>query len=150
MIMSSPTTLDYERMSRRDSSSSTKRRPRLLRACVTEPSLTASNASRDALANPQSSRRATDLLSRVVFTGGSSPESLYRGGSSPPSSSQSPFFERMARTDELCSSPTSHSETMDDVHTRPHGSDRYFSFPRFDTWDADGQEGKDGNLQATG
>ncbi|KAL8316999.1 hypothetical protein RB597_000744 [Gaeumannomyces tritici] len=140
MIMSSPTTSDYERMARRDSSSSTKRRPRLLRACVTEPSLTASNASRDALANPQSSRRATDLLSRVVFTGGSSPDSA----------SQNPFYERMARTDELCSSPTSHSETMDDVHTRPHGSDRYFSFPRFDTWEVDGQEGKDGNLQAAG
>lgn len=58
-------------MSRRDSirSNSGGRRPRLLRSSATEPSLTASTASRNALATPQSSRRATDLLNQVAYSG---------------------------------------------------------------------------------
>jgi hypothetical protein len=40
-------------------------RPRL-RSCVTAPSITTSNACREALASPQSAERATDLLSRVA------------------------------------------------------------------------------------
>lgn len=59
-------------MSRRDSIRSNSgggRRPRLLRSSATEPSLTASTASRNALATPQSSRRATDLLNQVAYSG---------------------------------------------------------------------------------
>lgn len=57
-------------MSRRDSirSNSGGRRPRLLRSSATEPSITASTASRNALATPQSARRATDLLNQVAFS----------------------------------------------------------------------------------
>lgn len=43
-------------------------RPRL-RACVTAPSITTSNACREALTSPKSAEKATDLLNRVaVFT----------------------------------------------------------------------------------
>jgi hypothetical protein len=57
---------DYNR--RRDSSphNTSRRRPKLLRACATEPSITASNASCGALATPDSTRRATELLNRVA------------------------------------------------------------------------------------
>ncbi len=105
-------------MQRRDSSTSTgKRRPRLLRACATEPSITTSVVSRGALANPQSSRRATDLLSRVAYISGTSPESLYRG-SSPPSA-QSPIYDRIERVDSLSSSPTSHNPNLDEIRPYP-------------------------------
>ncbi|KAI1391141.1 uncharacterized protein F4822DRAFT_175611 [Hypoxylon trugodes] len=53
-----------------------RRRPRLLRACATEPSITTSNACKGVLTTPNTSRRATDLLSRVaVSNANSSPSS---------------------------------------------------------------------------
>ncbi|TPX15139.1 uncharacterized protein E0L32_004697 [Thyridium curvatum] len=122
-------------MQRRESSrSSSKRRPRLLRAAATEPSITTSNASRGAMASPQSARRATDLLNQMAYVSTSTPESPFRG-SSPPSA-QSPIYER---ANVLGSSPTSRSETMDDLRPHPY-SGRYYSFPSFDTWDPDQQE----------
>ena len=53
---------------RRDSSTHNdkRRRPQLLRAAATEPSISASNASRSALASPKPTHRATDILSRVA------------------------------------------------------------------------------------
>ncbi|KAI6355866.1 hypothetical protein MCOR25_008072 [Pyricularia grisea] len=140
--MSSPGSSDYMRMGRRDSaSSSTKRssRPRLLRASATEPSLSASTATHGAaLASPphSSSRRATDILNRVAYISGTSPPS-----------GQSPLYEGMnERTDTLSSSPTSHS--TDEYYTRPHASERYFSFPSFDTWE--GQEDNKDNEDKSG
>lgn len=81
-------------MSRRDSirSNSSSRRPRLLRSSATAPSITASTASRNALATPQTSRRATDLLNQVAFSTSppnsasplsQSPSSLYEEASLP-------------------------------------------------------------------
>ena len=126
-------------MQRRDSSTcSSKRRPRLLRASATEPSINTSNVSRGALANPQATRRATDLLNQVAFVSSSSSDSLYRG-SSPPST-QGPLYERLERerAEVLSSSPTSHCGSIDE--TRPYPSSRYFSFPSFDTWDPQEKE----------
>ncbi|ELQ43609.1 hypothetical protein OOU_Y34scaffold00140g17 [Pyricularia oryzae Y34] len=142
--MSSPGSSDYMRMGRRDSaSSSTKRssRPRLLRASATEPSLSASTATHGALASPphSSSRRATDILNRVAYISGTSPPS-----------GQSPLYEGMnERNDTLSSSPTSHS--TDEYYTRPppkDASERYFSFPSFDTWE--GQEDNKDNEDKSG
>lgn len=70
-IMSSPS--DSHRLARRDSSpradrSSSRRRPRLLRACATEPSITTSSACKGVLTSPNSSRRATELLNRVAVS----------------------------------------------------------------------------------
>ncbi|ROW08884.1 hypothetical protein VMCG_02798 [Cytospora schulzeri] len=63
-------------MQRRDSSRSNGgRRPRLLRSSATEPSITTSTASRNALATPGSSRRATDLLNQVAESGSPPPTS---------------------------------------------------------------------------
>lgn len=167
--MTTPSPDTRRSMQRRDSSrSNSQRRPRLLRACATEPSITTSNASRGVLASPQSARRATDLLSQVAYS--SSPDSLYRG-SSPPSS-QSPIYDRMEREAILGSSPTRHGEVLDEVHeVRPHpcpycpfhaggrgepaadltpstDSGRYYSFPSFDTWDADQQEKEEGGTKS--
>ncbi|ORY72038.1 uncharacterized protein BCR38DRAFT_26127 [Pseudomassariella vexata] len=69
-MMASPTT-EAHRLTRRDSSprasrNSSRRRPRLLRACATEPSITTSSACKGVLASPNSSRRATELLNRVA------------------------------------------------------------------------------------
>lgn len=70
--MASPS-LETHRLTRRDSSprperNSSRRRPRLLRACATEPSITTSNACKGVLTSPNSSRRATELLSRVAVS----------------------------------------------------------------------------------
>ena len=78
---------------RRESSrSSTSRRPRLMRACATEPSITTSNVSRGPVPT-QSNKRATDLLSQVAYVSGSPPDSLYRGSSR--SSTQSTIYDRL-------------------------------------------------------
>ncbi|KAK0635478.1 hypothetical protein B0T17DRAFT_503008 [Bombardia bombarda] len=133
---------DARRMQRRDSStrsSSSQRRPRLLRATATEPSITTSNASRNALANSQSSRRATELLSRVAFFSGSPPDSVIRSAS--PLSARTAMFESMEHRHqgELSSSPVSSPDSFDDMHIRPH-TGRYFSFPSFDMYEAGEQE----------
>ncbi|KAI0167048.1 hypothetical protein GGR52DRAFT_575014 [Hypoxylon sp. FL1284] len=89
-----------------------RRRPRLLRACATEPSITTSNACKGLLTSPNTSRRATDLLSRVAIS----------NASSSPSSTRSFGLEsadaREARLTEATSNPGC-----------------YFSFPSFDAWD---------------
>ncbi|KAM7194768.1 hypothetical protein V8F20_007788 [Naviculisporaceae sp. PSN 640] len=127
---------ETRRMQRRDSStrSSSQRRPRLMRASATEPSIATSNASRNALANCQSSRRATELLSRVAFISGSPPDSVTRSTS--PLSTRTSMFDNQS---ELSSSPVSHPDGFDDIY--PHsGSGRYFSFPSFDMYEAGQQE----------
>ncbi|KAK4229863.1 hypothetical protein QBC38DRAFT_358520 [Podospora fimiseda] len=126
------------RMERRDSSdrNASKRRPRLLRASATEPSITTSNASRDALAN-ESSRRATELLTRA-FVSGSPPDSVLRSTS--PISLRSSMFDTLDRQGELSSSPVSQPDAFDDLQ-RPF-SGRYFSFPSFDEY-VESHQGED-------
>ncbi|KAI0408143.1 hypothetical protein F4802DRAFT_453769 [Xylaria palmicola] len=101
---------------RRDSASSNKslsgRRPRLLRAYATEPSITAENSCKGLLtSSTYSSRRATELLNRVAVSSNST---------SPTSTS----------------SRSSVSEPERSTETN-HESDSacYFSFPSFDTWE---------------
>ncbi|KAK4219386.1 hypothetical protein QBC37DRAFT_134887 [Rhypophila decipiens] len=127
---------ETRRMQRRDSStrSSSQRRPRLLRATATEPSIATSNASRNALTNCQSSRRATELLSRVAFISGSPPDSVTRSTS--PLSTRTSMFDGQS---DMSLSPVSHSDGFDDIH-RPSYSGRYFSFPSFDMYEAGQQE----------
>ncbi|KAK5662745.1 hypothetical protein OQA88_6152 [Cercophora sp. LCS_1] len=122
-------------MSRRDSSarSSSKRRPRLLRAAATEPSITTSNARGNSLASSQS-RRATDLLSRVAFISGSPPDSVIRSPS--PLSTRTAMFDNADRRSELSSSPISQPDSFDELHHGPY-SGRYFSFPSFDMYETD-------------
>ncbi|KAK4459970.1 hypothetical protein QBC42DRAFT_111102 [Cladorrhinum samala] len=117
-------------MQRRDSADriASKRRPRLLRASATEPSITTSNASRNALAN-QSSRRAAELLTRA-FISSSPPDSILRSTS--PISVRSSMFDSVDRRGELSSSPISQPDAYDDLQ-RPF-SGRYFSFPSFDEY----------------
>ncbi|AEO56367.1 hypothetical protein MYCTH_2314610 [Thermothelomyces thermophilus ATCC 42464] len=129
---------DSRRMQRRDSSvrSSSTRRPRLLRATATEPSITTSNASPNALAT-QPGRRATELLSRVAFVSGSPPDSILRSPSL--LSTRSSVYDGGDRHSELSSSPDSNADAFDDLHRHPF-SGRYFSFPSFDLYEASQQD----------
>ncbi|KAH6658385.1 hypothetical protein BKA67DRAFT_674394 [Truncatella angustata] len=134
--MSSPST-ESHRLVRRDSSpraarSSSRRRPRLLRACATEPSITTSSACKGVLTSPNSSRRATELLSRVAVNNAavlsSSPNSTRSFGAVDYEGSGLTEAEKreLLRSD-----------------SNPY-SVGYFSFPSFDTWDIEQQqEGKD-------
>ncbi|KAI1449779.1 hypothetical protein F5Y02DRAFT_413460 [Annulohypoxylon stygium] len=69
-------------VTRRESSprpkSAERRRPRLLRACATEPSITTSNACKGVLTSPNMNRRATELLSRVAISNANSSPSSTR------------------------------------------------------------------------
>ncbi|KAK4104993.1 hypothetical protein N658DRAFT_196944 [Parathielavia hyrcaniae] len=132
---SSPT-----RMQRRDSSerSFCSRRPRLLRATATEPSITTSNASPNALATPPG-RRASELLSRVAFVSGSPPDSVLRSASM--LSTRSSMYDSVDRHSELSSSPVSQPELFDDMNTHSC-SGRYFSFPSFDLYEENHQDEK--------
>ncbi|KXX81734.1 hypothetical protein MMYC01_200707 [Madurella mycetomatis] len=134
---------DSGRMQRRDSADRTcgSRRPRLMRASATEPSITTSNVSRDALAT-QSGRRATELLSRVAFVSSSPPDSVLRSTSL--LSSRSSMYDSVDRQGELSSSPGSSPDGFDELH--PHQfSGRYFSFPSFDMYEASQQDGEKEN-----
>ncbi|KAI0129262.1 hypothetical protein F4776DRAFT_162328 [Hypoxylon sp. NC0597] len=91
-----------------------RRRPRLLRACATEPSITTSNACKGVLTSPNTNRRATELLSRVAVS----------NANSSPSSTRS-FGIDSAEAREARLTDTAHD---------PH-SVCYFSFPSFDAWE---------------
>ncbi|KAI1662979.1 hypothetical protein F4813DRAFT_342560 [Daldinia decipiens] len=91
-----------------------RRRPRLLRACATEPSITTSNACKGLLTSPNTSRRATDLLSRVAIS---------NANSSPSSTRSFALDSSEMREARLSDSPRD-----------PH-SVCYFSFPSFDAWE---------------
>ncbi|KAH6698697.1 hypothetical protein EV126DRAFT_51401 [Verticillium dahliae] len=125
-------------MGRRDSSPRMEhpRRPRL-RSCVTEPSITTSNASRGAFASPQSSQRATELLTRVVvssptadFTREPTSQRIDCRGATV--STGSPTIVAVPR-------PSRAGREMSD--TSPSYSDCYFSFPNFDAWDGEDDTG---------
>ncbi|AEO62805.1 uncharacterized protein THITE_2107426 [Thermothielavioides terrestris NRRL 8126] len=125
---------DSGRMQRRDSSnrSLSSRRPRLLRASATEPSITTSNASPNALST-QPGRRATELLTRMAFVSGSPPDSMLRSASI--LSTRSSMFDNVDRQGELSSSPVSQADSFEDRDPHPY-SGRYFSFPSFDLYEA--------------
>ncbi|KAL2266522.1 hypothetical protein VTJ83DRAFT_5874 [Remersonia thermophila] len=127
--MASPTRSDSRR---RDSSDRSvgARMPRLLRATVTtEPSITTSTASPNALAT-QPSRRASELLSRVAFVSGSPPDTTFRRTS---------MYDSVDRHHEdLSSSPVSQPESFDELHGHEYGA-RYFSFPSFDLYESSQQ-----------
>ncbi|KAI1736169.1 hypothetical protein F4680DRAFT_266849 [Xylaria scruposa] len=102
---------------RRDSASSNKslgsRRPRLLRSYATEPSINTENACKGLLTSPTySSRRAAELLNRVVVSSSNSV--------SPTSTS--------SRNSVLV------SERLSETNHESYSA-CYFSFPSFDTWD---------------
>ncbi|KAK0739184.1 hypothetical protein B0T21DRAFT_284448 [Apiosordaria backusii] len=139
-MMASLTFTPDSRMQRRDSSdrSASKRRPRLLRASATEPSITTSNASRNALCS-QSDRRATDLLTRA-FVSGSPP------GSTSPLSVRPSMFDSVDRQQELSVSPVSQPDSYDELQ-RPF-SGRYFSFPSFDDYEGSQQDDKESDIKS--
>ncbi|KAK3903341.1 hypothetical protein C8A05DRAFT_32923 [Staphylotrichum tortipilum] len=137
-----PATSGSSRMQRRDSSD---RRPRLLRASATEPSITTSNASPNALAT-QPGRRASELLSRVAFVSGSPPDSILRSASI--ISTRSSMYDSVDRHSELSSSPVSQPDSFDEMHSNPY-SGRYFSFPSFDLYEGNQQdEEKEGEAKS--
>ncbi|KAI0540946.1 hypothetical protein GGR58DRAFT_70752 [Xylaria digitata] len=114
---------------RRDSASSTKslsgRRPRLLRAYATEPSITTENACRGLLTSPTySTRRATELLNRVAVSNSNS--------TSPTSTSSRNSVLEPERLTE-----TNHQSY----------SACYFSFPSFDTWEEQRQQDEEKTLE---
>ena len=147
-----------ESASRPRNSSSSRRpsRPRLLRACVTEPSITTSNSCSGVLTATNTNGRATELLSRVAVSNSTS-EGLLRMPPSSPSSTRSFGLEPEEGTDRRL------SETAQRTLMHPNGQQRlsppggccyllqinygvvsltlesdsacYFSFPSFDTWE---------------
>jgi hypothetical protein len=133
--MASPSS-ETHRLTRRDSSprperNSSRRRPRLLRACATEPSITTSNACKGVLTSPNSSRRATELLSRVAVSHAATNPGML--GSSPNSARSFGIAEGLTEAEkrELLRSDSN-----------PYSA-CYFSFPSFDAWDGEQQdEGK--------
>nr|XP_036583099.1 uncharacterized protein CTRU02_07179 [Colletotrichum truncatum]KAF6791995.1 hypothetical protein CTRU02_07179 [Colletotrichum truncatum] len=108
-----------------------RRRPRLLRASATEPSITTtSNASRGAMSSPQSAQRATELLNRVAIYSGPAPEYSPTSGSAPPMAPLS--------VDDVTTAVANRVQSPRDHHPYSNG---YFSFPNFDAWD--GERGHD-------
>lgn len=121
--------LVYHHHHRRDSGSSNKslsgRRPRLLRAYATEPSITTENACRGLLTSPTySSRRAAELLSRVVI-------SCSNSATPTAASSRNSVLE-----------PGQLTETNHESY-----SACYFSFPSFDAWGEERQRDEEKALE---
>ncbi|KXH57816.1 hypothetical protein CSAL01_02231 [Colletotrichum salicis] len=107
-----------------------RRRPRLLRASATEPTITTtSNASRGAISSPQSSQRATELLSRVAVYSGHPPEYSPTSGATPHMASLSAEDMTIPTTNRV-QGHREHQSLWPD-------SNGYFSFPNFDAWDGE-------------
>lgn len=143
--------LVYHHHHRRDSASSNKslsgRRPRLLRAYATEPSITTENSCRGLLTSPTySSRRATELLSRVVISSSNSTTPTV-------TSSRNSVLDagRLTETNhESCSCPpASLEETIKRIKADFKSKDSacYFSFPSFDTWEEERQRDEEKALE---
>ena len=155
-----------ESSSRPRNSSSSRRpsRPRLLRACATEPSITTSNSCSGVLTATNTNRRATELLSRVAVSNSNS-EALLRMPPSSPSSTRSFGLEAEDGTDRRLAEtaqrtllhPNSQQRSSSPNHRRrskdkrgqapltPQEADSacYFSFPSFDTWEEQPEQGDD-------
>ncbi|KAK7966155.1 hypothetical protein PG997_013921 [Apiospora hydei] len=109
--------------------SSSRRRPRLLRACATEPSITTSSACKGVMTSPNSCQRATDLLSRVAVSNAAA--SNFQLSSSPTST-------RSFGTD--ASDKAAYHLDRELMQSNGYSSGGYFSFPSFDTWDVENQD----------
>ncbi|WYZ39026.1 hypothetical protein EsH8_III_000940 [Colletotrichum jinshuiense] len=120
---------DADGVRRRESSPrpDRRRRPRLLRASATEPTITTtSNASRGAISSPQSTQRAAELLNRMAVYSGPAPEYSPTSGAAPPMASLSVEDVTIAATNRV------------QGHREHHPySNGYFSFPNFDAWDGE-------------
>ncbi|KAK8101559.1 uncharacterized protein PG998_007027 [Apiospora kogelbergensis] len=137
--MASPPS-DAHRLERRDSSprpserSSSRRRPRLLRACATEPSITTSSACKGVMTSPNSSQRATELLSRVAVSNAAASSML----------SSSPTSTRSFGTDGSDKSAYHLDEAtrreLMQLQSNGYSAGGYFSFPSFDTWEVEHQD----------
>ncbi|KAI0446617.1 hypothetical protein F4803DRAFT_547052 [Xylaria telfairii] len=139
---------------RRDSASSNKslgsRRPRLLRAYATEPSITTENACKGLLTSPTySSRRAAELLNRVAVSNSNSV--------SPTSTSSRNSVlesERLTETNHsscsyslfVCVCTISNHTTEADFELEKDSA-CYFSFPSFDTWDEERRQEEEKALE---
>ncbi|KAF5022544.1 hypothetical protein F66182_5377 [Fusarium sp. NRRL 66182] len=143
------------RAHRRDSSSSSsslnntnRQRPRLLRSSATEPSITASNAIRGSFAGPGSPQKATDLLSRVAVYSPSLEQSTSRHAhpiaicrdDREHSPSSSPGSQDVVLVDSPSGMPSNSVSTKSQTDTK---QGYYFSFPSFEEWNRDNQEGID-------
>ncbi|TQN74523.1 hypothetical protein CSHISOI_00924 [Colletotrichum shisoi] len=120
---------DADGVRRRESSPrpDRRRRPRLLRASATEPTITTtSNASRGAISSPQPSQRATELLNRVAVYSGHPPEYSPTSGAAPPMASLG--------VEDVTVPATNRSQGHREHHPYSNG---YFSFPNFDAWDGE-------------
>ncbi|KAK7910995.1 hypothetical protein PG985_013476 [Apiospora marii] len=159
--MASPPS-DAHRLQRRDSSprpserSSSRRRPRLLRACVTEPSITTSSACKGVMTSPNSCQRATELLSRVAvsnaaasnFQLSSSPTSTRSFGTDASDKAGYHLDRELMQGNGCRWSP--YRFRSEQRSGRPSGmltprctdsaGGGYFSFPSFDTWDVEQQD----------
>ncbi|KAK7757271.1 hypothetical protein SLS62_000820 [Diatrype stigma] len=147
----------------RDSSSSRRQpsRPRLLRACATEPSITTSNSCSGVLTAPNTSRRATELLSRVAVSNSAATEGLLRLSPtvSPTSSTQSfggsgeadrgRMGDGARRQQQQLSEDAAAAATAQRMmlHRSCTGqqqhSANYFSFPSFDEWEQPAQQNQE-------
>ena len=143
----------------RDSSTRRPSRPRLLRACATEPSITTSNSCTGVLTAPDTSRRATELLSRVAISN-STAEGLLRLSPTSPSSIRSFGIETGdgtgRRHSEAAQRTLLHNGSQQRLSHSSHyrlrknrdlssltpelDSACYFSFPSFDAWDEPTQQ----------
>ncbi|KAK1961011.1 hypothetical protein LY78DRAFT_685202 [Colletotrichum sublineola] len=120
---------DADTMRGRESSprADRQRRPRLLRASATEPTITTtSNASRGDISSPQSSQRATELLNRVAIYSALPPEYSPTSDVVPPMHSLS--------AEDMAVPATNRAQGHREHH--PYSND-YFSFPNFDAWDGE-------------
>ncbi|KAI0123501.1 hypothetical protein BJ170DRAFT_110643 [Xylariales sp. AK1849] len=134
--MASPSP-DSRRLARRDSSpraarSSSRRRPRLMRAAATEPSITTSNACKGVLTSPNSNRRATELLSRVAVSNAAASTGML---SSSPSSARSFGMAECERA----GLSEAEKRALLRSDSSPYAA-CYFSFPSFDAWEGEQQE----------
>ncbi|KAJ2900198.1 hypothetical protein MKZ38_002557 [Zalerion maritima] len=113
---------------------SSARRPKLLRACATEPSLAAPNITRPSvLSSPNSSRRATELLSRVAVF----------------SASGEPSLPRRRAEDDIGDGhhmDSTHDDGCPVEESICLYSGNYFSFPSFDTWEPEEGEKATGEM----
>ncbi|KAK8017641.1 hypothetical protein PG993_013967 [Apiospora rasikravindrae] len=128
--------------------SSSRRRPRLLRACATEPSITRSSACKGVMTSPNSCQRATDLLSRVAVSNAAA--SNFQLSSSPIStrsfgtdtSDKAGYHLEESNGCRLLpfSNPSGMPNGMVLTPKCTDSSGGYFSFPSFDTWDVGNQD----------
>ncbi|KAH8664335.1 hypothetical protein BX600DRAFT_299009 [Xylariales sp. PMI_506] len=143
---------EAHRLSRRDSSPrsgrNSSRRPRLLRACATEPSVTKSSTCKGVLTSPNPSRGATELLRGVAVSNAAAGTVFSSSPDSARSFENSGLSEEEKRALLRCESGACfpHDDlawlARDEANplTVVIDSACYFSFPSFDAWESEHQE----------